>query len=253
MSIKSKTTFLLFIIYSLVSNVFAQGNGYSKEDADRLFVNMEYEKAIEYYKILLEKNTNDYELNWKIARVYINYGEIPGNEKKEYFDLAKKYAEKSIVINPNGSDGMTFLAAAIGNLAYWGDTRMKIDYSWQMRNLLIKALKINSNDHIALSILGSLEHMLANVSWIERALASMAYGSSLPPGSYEESIQRFLKAISIDSTLIRHHYELALVYREIKDYENAKKEFFTALRCPVQLKADNRRIELIKEYLKEIK
>ena len=35
-------------------------------------------------------------------------------------------AEKSIKIKPSGHEGYTFLAAALGNLAFWGDNTRKI-------------------------------------------------------------------------------------------------------------------------------
>jgi tetratricopeptide (TPR) repeat protein len=245
-----KTT--VFFIFLFITISYSQTNGSLLHLADADFFALEYEKSIELYKEYLNTHPNDYEVLWKLARVFVNYGEVPGNEKKEYFEYAKAYAEKSIMLNPNCSDAHTFLAAAIGNLAFWGDNKLKIEYSWKMMELLNKAVKINNNDHIALSILGSLERMLSGISWLEKTLANVIYGSSLPKGSYTNAINYFNRAISIDPTLIRHHYELGLVYKEMGEKLKAKEQFHIAQKCPIQLKADYRRLELINKYLKEI-
>ena len=245
--------FFVFLLTRLFPNfIYSQSNGFSIDIADKYFLRMEYDNAIDTYKKLLLQNPDDYEINWKLARVYVNYGEIPGNEKKDYFENSKKYAEKSIQIKPSGYEGYTFLAAAIGNLAFCGDNIRKINSTWQMISLLKKALEINPNDDIALSIFGSIERMLANVNWIERTIAGIIYQSSLPSGSLENSVIYFKKAIAVDSTLIRHHYELGLTYLDMKEYQKAKEEFNSAIRCSIKLKADYRRIELINKYLKEL-
>ena len=172
--------------------------------------------------------------------------------KKNYFSEAKKYAEQSMKLNPKRSEGFTFAAAAIGNLAFYSGNKEKIIASNQMLILLHKAVELNSEDHIALSILGSIERMFAGLSWFERTIAGVIYSSSVPKGNYETALQYFDKAIAVDSKLIRHHYERALTYLDMKDYEKAKSEFEITLKCPILLKADYRRIELTKEKLNQI-
>jgi len=213
---------------------------------------LDYDRAIESYKKGLVLNSNDYDLNWKLARVLVNYGEVPGNERKNYFSEAKKYAEKSIKINSGRSEGYTFAAAAIGNLAYYADNKEKIIASQHMLALLNKAVEMNHEDHIAYSILGSIERMFAGISWLERTLGGVLYSTSIPKGSYDKAVNYFNKAIAIDGKLIRHHYELALTYLDMKEDKEARKEFEKTLKCPIQLKADYRRIELTKEKLNQI-
>lgn len=249
MPIRNLILSLLFfssLVFCQSSNIDYGNNG------DKYFFSLDYDKAIETYKNGLLHTPNDYELNWKIARVLVNYGEVPGNEKKNYFSEAKKYAEQSIKLNPKRSEGYTFAAAAIGNLAFYSGNKEKLVASDQMLTLLHKAINLNSEDHIALSILGSIERMFAGLSWFERTVAGVIYSSSVPKGSYENSVKYFEKAIAVDNKLIRHHYELALTYIDMKDYKNARIEFEKILKCPVILKADYRRIELTKEKLNQI-
>jgi len=243
--------FLLLILCSSISRSQSSEIDYQSL-GDKYFFSLEYDKAMEIYKKGLNNKPNDYELNWKIARLLVNYGEVPGNEKKNYFNEAKKYAEKSINLNPKGSEGYTFSAAAIGNLAFYAGNKEKLQASNLMLNRLNKAIELNPDDHIALSILGSVERMFAGLSWLERTLAGVIYSADVPNGSYETAVKYFKKAISIDSRLNRHHYELALTYLEMEKFDLAKLEFEKVLRCPVILKADSRRIELTKEKLNQI-
>jgi tetratricopeptide (TPR) repeat protein len=245
-----KTLFLILILCNLS---FCQ-NSYKDFCilGDNDFIKMEYENAKRNYMKGLELNSNDYDLNWKLARLLVNFGEVPGNERKDYFEEAKKYAEKSVMINPNKNEGYTFAAAAIGNIAYYGNNKEKLDASNKMVELLGEAIKIDPQDHIALSILGSIERLLASLNWFERSVGKIAYSVEIKKGNYNKSVEYFQNAISIDSTLIRHHYELALTYLDMKDKEKAKYEFETVLKCSIQLKADYHRIELTKEKLKQI-
>ena len=245
----------LFLICSVFvsSLVFSQSADVDYEAlGDKYFFSMDYETSIEYYKNGLRNKPNDYNLNWKISRVLVNLGEIPGNEKKGYFSEAKKYSEKSIKLNSNKSEGYTFTAAAIGNLAYYAGNKEKIEASNQMIVLLHKAIELNRDDHIAYSILGSLERIFAGLSWFERTLAGVIYSTSVPKGNYDTAVNYFKKAISIDNKLNRHHYELALTYLDMNEIEKAKIEFEKTIKCPVALKADYRRIELSKEKLNQI-
>jgi tetratricopeptide (TPR) repeat protein len=244
---------LIFLTIFFSSLVFCQSSNIDYNNTgDKLFFSLDYDKAIEIYKNGLMHSPNDYDLNWKLARVYVNYGEVPGNEKKNYFTEAKKYAEKGMKLNPKRSEGYTFAAAAIGNIAFYAGNKEKLAASNQMLILLHKAIELNSEDHIAFSILGSLERMFANLSWFERTLAGVIYSSSVPKGNYENALKYFEKAIAVDSKLIRHHYELALTYIDMKDYQHARSEFEKTLTCPIMLKADYRRIELTKEKLNQI-
>lgn len=241
---------MLLLVFMFTSLAISQSaiTDYSKT-GDKYFFSLDYDKALLIYKQGLERTPNDYDLNWKIARLLVNYGEVPGNEKKSYFSEAKKYADKSIKLNSKRSEGYTFSAAAIGNLAFYADNKEKLNASNQMLSLLHKAVQINPEDHIALSILGSVERMFAGLNWFERAVAGVVYSASVPKGNYDTAVKYFEKAISIDSKLIRHHYELALTYLDMKEYDKAKNEFEKTLKCPVMLKADYRRIELSKEKL----
>lgn len=219
---------------------------------DNDFFKMDYENAQKNYMQGLELNSDDYDLNWKLARLLINLGEIPGNERQNYFEEAQQYAEKSLLINPNRNEGYTFAAAAIGNIAYYSGNKEKLNASNKMIELLNKAIKIDPRDHIALSILGSIERLLAGLSWIERSIGKIVYSVEIPKGSYDKSVEYFQKAILIDNTLIRHHYELALTYLDMKDRVKAREHFEIVLKSPIQLKADRHRIELTKEKLNQI-
>lgn len=238
------------IIFFLFKCLFSQSFHINYEElGDNCFYNLDYEKSFEMYEKGLKNNPDDYNLNWKMARLLVNLGEVPGNEKKNYFSEAEKYANKSIKLNPNRSEGYTFKSAAIGNLAFYSGNKEKIIAANTMITLLKKAIQINPKDHIAYSILGSIERMLAGISWFERTIGKIIYSISIPEGSYNDAIKYFLKAIEIDNKLIRHHYELGLTYFDMKEYQKAKNEFEKALKCPIQLKADYRRLELIKEKL----
>jgi tetratricopeptide (TPR) repeat protein len=248
--------FILKILFLtlIVSAVSFCQNSYKDFCAmgDNDFLQMDYDNARRNYMKGLELNSDDYDLNWKLARLLVNLGEIPGNERQNYFEEAQRYAEKSMTINPNKNEGYTFAAAAIGNIAYYSGNKDKLNAANKMINLLNEAIKIDPQDHIALSILGSIERLFAGLNWLERSVGKIIYSIEIRKGSYDKSVEYFQKAIAIDNTLIRHRYELALTYLDMKDNEKARHQFEAVLKSPIQLKADYHRIELTKEKLKQI-
>ena len=82
---------IVILIIFVSSYLICQSSNFDFcNSGDKYFYNLDYDKALETYKRGLVHSPNDYELNWKIARVLVNYGEVPGNEKKKLFLRSKK-------------------------------------------------------------------------------------------------------------------------------------------------------------------
>lgn len=89
------------------------------------------------------------------------------------------------------------------------------------------------------------------MNWFERALANTLLGG-LPDGGFEEAVQSLQKAIALAPTIIRHRFELGMVYLEMEKPSEAKKVFSEAITLPVILASDNDRIERMKRRLKDL-
>ena len=218
------------------------------EKGDDAFYAIDYETAEMLYHAYLEDNPNNAAVYWRLARLYVSIGEaLPPEhtaERHPYFTSAVEYAERSIQLNDKLAEGHTWLAASLGVLADNAGPREKIKRANIIKIELERALELNPQDDIALSILGSFNREIASMGWVEKVFAKTFLGS-LPEGSYENAEVLFKKAISSNPRVIRHYYELGKLYKDLKRYEDAVSVLNEALTKPILMKSDKRRIKNI--------
>ncbi|NEX14295.1 MAG: hypothetical protein C1941_06340 [Prosthecochloris sp.] len=225
------------------------------EKGDQAFYSIHYEQADSLYRAFLEDNPDNAAVYWRLARLYVSMGEAfpPENkaERHPYFNKAVKYAETCIQLNDKIAAGHTWLAASLGVLADNAGPREKIKRANIIKSELDRALELNPQDDIALSILGSFNREIANMGWVEKVFAKTFLGS-LPEGNYENAEILFKKAISSNPRVIRHYYELGKLYIDLKRYEDALSVLNEALKKPILMKSDTRRIRNITVLIEKV-
>jgi len=217
--------------------------------ADSLFRQVEYTGALTGYESLLERSGEDTDILWRMARLYVSMGDVmPRQEREPVYRKAEEYARRAIAADSLRSEGHTWLAAALGNLAMVVSTEEKVQLAREIEQELTTAVELNPEDDVAYSILGSFYRALGNVSWIERALANIFLGG-IPSGGYEESEEAIRRAIEIAPTVLRHQFELALLYIDWGKEEEARAALEKAATLPVLVASDLPTQERIRELL----
>ena len=163
----------------------------------------------------------------------------PKDEKLSLYRLAETFAQRCIAADSLKSQGHTWLAAALGNIAMYEGSKAKVRLCYSIKKELECSIHLNPVDDIAYSILGSFYMALGNVSWIERRLASIFLGS-LPEGGYDESEQALKKAIALAPNVIRHHFELGDLYVQENRNKEALEQFKQVLTLQALLASDQR-------------
>jgi len=228
------------LTYSQTSESIVRGDTYFKL--------MRYKDAVAWYKL----DSNRAEAQWKIARSYVCYGDNAAAVEKEInFRKAINAAKKCIALEETNANGHTWLAAALGNTAMYEGSKTKVKLCNQIKIELTRAVTLNPNDDIAYSILGSFYREIGHISWIEKQLA-MAFIGKIPDGTYEDSEKAFAKATALTPNIMRHWYELGLLYTYWGKKSQAVTAFNRAKACPVLVSSDNKRIVSIEVFLKEL-
>lgn len=223
--------------------------GYS--DGDDLFVKREYPNAIAVYRASLGNSTDSSGVLWRLARVYVCLGDISsGAEADSLYSMAAEASRLAVKIDSGSSAGHAWLAAALGSTAMKEGARTKVRLCREIYAELTIALRCNPNDDIALSILGSFYRALGDVSWIERQLANLFLGG-LPKGGYQEAEESLLHAVQVSPEVIRHHYELGMVYRATDRRDEACAEFKKVLALPPLLASDDKRKREARQFLEQ--
>jgi tetratricopeptide (TPR) repeat protein len=210
---------------------------------DEAFARICYPEAVRFYSAALCGSADSAEVFWRLARVYVCQADTsPQDAQLDLYRRAEEYALRCIDADSMISEGHTWRAAALGNIAMFEGGKTKIKLCYAIKRELERSIVLNGRDDIAYSILGSYYMALGNVSWIERRLAAIFLGS-LPEGGYPESETALRKAIALAPTVIRHHFELGVLYMRLDRALEAEEELQLVGSLPVRLASDKRRQE----------
>ncbi|GIW46428.1 MAG: hypothetical protein KatS3mg078_0305 [Deltaproteobacteria bacterium] len=179
----------------------------------------EYEKA---YKIA----PDNYEVLLRLTRVYNDVGEdIQGiwfdDKKKVTTEVAKKYFEKatwfaSLLHNrfPDKAEPYFLLALSYGHLALFKGGREKVKLAKDIEQNCLKAIELDPNFIPAYIALGVYYREVAGLNWFLKSFARSLTNGSLN-GTYRDSERVLLKALELNPSIIRTHFELAKTYKAL--------------------------------------
>jgi len=216
---------------------------------DGAFARIEYPAAVRYYEEGLAGHPDDADLLWRLARVSVCMAEVAeGEARTRLLTRAELCARRCIAADSTMAQGHTWLAGTLGYIALESGTEKKLALSRELQREAERAIEIDPADDAAWSILGSLYRALGNVGWLERALASLFVGS-VPRGGYEEAESAFRKAIALAPDIMRHRYELGILYVDMGRKEEARRVLEKAATLEIRTAIDRPRLEKIRGLL----
>jgi tetratricopeptide (TPR) repeat protein len=224
---------ILMLFGGLISPSFS-----ALERGDQEFAVRNYPVARAAYDSALTTSRDSAAVLWRLARVLVCLADVsPEEDRLDLYQRAETYAVRSIGADSMKSEGHTWRAAALGNVAVFEGSKAKVQLCTVIKRELDRAIELNPGDDIAYSILGSFYRTLGNVSWLERRLAALFLGD-LPEGGYVESEHALKLAIVLAPEVIRHHFELGLLYHDLERDREAVEEFRRVLSLPQLLASD---------------
>jgi tetratricopeptide (TPR) repeat protein len=238
------------IVFLLALSVLFLDDSTSKLTAgDEAFLKMEYESAMGFYTAALDQHPNDPEVLWRLARAYVCKGEVhEGEERTAECKQAEVYARQCIEADSMKSEGHSWRAAALGYIALDAGKGEQITLSHELLREVELAIRLNPNDDAAYSIKGSFYRALGNVSWFQRQLAALFVGK-VPSGGFVEAEAALKKAIALAPDVMRHEYELGILYIDMDRREEARKVLAHAATLPIKVAIDRPRLKKIQELL----
>lgn len=211
--------------------------------------------AVKQYEKAYSLNTHNFEILKKLTLTYNDCGEdlrnTDINRAKEFFKKSIKYAELAKQHYPNEPDIHFLLAVSYGNLARYVRGREKVRLARDVEKNLKKMIEVKPDFAPSYIALGIYYRKVAEQSWFLKTFAKTLFGG-LPDGTLEDSKVVLKKAVSLDTTIITAHYELAKTYIELKDYENAVFQLNRVIELPVNDHQDHTKKEKAKKKLKKL-
>ncbi len=91
---------------------------------------------------------------------------------------------------------------------------------------------------------------MGGISWIERQLANLLLGG-IPDGGYPEAEAALRRAVALAPHVMRHQYEIGMLYRDWDRIDEAKEIMRRAAHMPITVKSDSARILEIQQFIEE--
>ena len=224
------------------------------EKADSFFWSMNYDSAKVYYLKALNEDSTNYDVHWKLARLYCNIGDILDKKDsiKAMYDLAFKHAEKAIMLDSTRYEGYLWKSAAAGDKALFLGGKKKVEFAFVVKNNAEKAITLNPNCAYGYFILGEYQREAATLGAILRRVAKTLFGK-VPEGTLDSSLVLLTKAISLDTTEIKFYLGRGKTYKEMKKYDLAKADFEKALSLKDKYLVDKKLKEEARKLLRKLK
>jgi tetratricopeptide (TPR) repeat protein len=221
---------------------------------DAAFAQMDYRGAVREYQGALSETPNDPVLLCRLSRAYVCIGEVEQKqqEREAVLRKAESCARECVRKDPQSGEGHTWLAAALGYLALEVGLRDQVSLSNELLAATDRALAINPKDDIALSIRGSFYRALGNIGWFKKQLAALFVGN-IPDGGFAEAEQYLIEAVEIAPDIMRHRYELGILYVDMGRIPEACAQFARAMKLPVRVAIDRPRLEKVRAFLEEFR
>jgi tetratricopeptide (TPR) repeat protein len=157
-------------------------------------------------------------------------------------------ARRCVAVDSLSAAGHTWLAGALGYLALEAGMSQQLSLSQELHREALRAIELDARNDAAYSILGSFYRALGNAGWLKRALASLFVGS-VPEGGFEESESMLKKASELAPDVMRHKYELGILYLDTGRDDLAREVLEQAALLPVKTAIDRPRLAKIREIL----
>jgi tetratricopeptide (TPR) repeat protein len=232
----------------------------SLQRADQLYAALKPKAALVELLKVLELDSQNAEALSKIARVYIDFGDVipestPDWEAKrlKQYQIAEQYARRAVKADPSVTWGHFYVAASLGSMATVSPVAKQIDMAGEIRSAIEKAIAVDPQNGFAYHVYGVWHRKMAEIGKMSRMFASVLYGRSIPAGSMEKSIDYLNKAIALNPTVIVSRLELARTYVAVENWSLAR-NFLTSIRgLPIQFSDDAKHKQKAEQLLEEIK
>lgn len=197
----------------------------------------DFEGAYAAYRAAALSDSTTYELWWRLAKTAGDRGQRfefdrqKGRAEAAYAE-AVRVSRRAVALAPNGWEGHSGLAANLGRYALFEGGKKRIELSREVKAEADRALVLNPDDDRADHVLARWNRTLAQLNFLERAAAKVAYGG-LPAGaSMNNAVTLFERAIKLAPGSANHRLELGRTYLALGLKDKARVELEAAVAAP---------------------
>ena len=163
------------------------------------------------------------------------YHDVKSDRERQLVNIkALEYAERAIAAHPDHHGGYMSACISKGRLALFCDNRTKVRLAKEAQEAARTALKLGPDSDLAHHLMGRWHYEMAKINVVVRTVVRLMYGTALQPGTKEEALQLYKKAVELAPDRLVHHTEAGRVALELGRTEEARAYLTRALECEIE-------------------
>jgi tetratricopeptide (TPR) repeat protein len=246
-----RTILCAAVVWAAVSSVHGAAEWIEQGDSlDRQFKSAE---ALAAYQKAAAQRPGDAALQRKMAKQYVEMV-LDASSRAERLRLATlgyETARKAKDLAPRDPAARVTLAIAAGRLAFYSESRRRLELSSVVRSESAEAVKLDPRYALGWHVLGRWNYEIANLNALLRVMAEAIYGK-MPPASNEEAIRCLQKAVELEPGKALFHAELGRAYLAAGRKDEARRELQKAISLPQRSRDDAGAQSRAKESLRQL-
>jgi tetratricopeptide (TPR) repeat protein len=218
-------TLLLVAALSMTSTpLAAQGNDHLIR-GDEAYTALRPIDALTHYEAAVAQDSTGYEGLWKSSRSLADLAEYEADKAKraDMYRRAERLARLAVAVNPNDAEARFHLARALGRVALSHGPKDRVKFGKAVREQALEALRLDPDHPGALHVMGMWHAEVRRLPGIARFFAkSFLGGQILGSARWDEAVRLLSRAVEVDPQRLAHHLDLARIYRDTDELEQAR-------------------------------
>jgi tetratricopeptide (TPR) repeat protein len=208
---------------------------------DSLYRTLHPDQALPHFQAALSQDSTNYEALWKAARAMADVAkQLEGDDdamkqkRDSLYWVAKGYAERAVVANPQGADGHYVVAMVLGRASRTKGKKERVKFAKVIYDEATKAVELKADHDGAHHVLGAWHAEVKRLSGFQRFFAKALFGGGfMGAASWDKAVEHLERAVAINPQHVYHRLELAEVYIDLDRYSKARELLQSIAALPV--------------------
>lgn len=190
-------------------------------------------ESLGVFQEILKLDPAHYLALWQAAVLSVKIGTRYTDEtrKSAYFDAARQYAERALVLRPEGGESNYAMALAMFNQATLYKAGARLEAFRDLRSHVYLATERRPDLPEAWQLLGRWQYRLAHYNLLERLYSKLVLGGMPSGGDSREAMADLEKAVQLGPQSLPFHYDLA----RMCNYQGRRRRAIAILQAAQQI------------------
>jgi tetratricopeptide (TPR) repeat protein len=216
---------VLVTVLSLLPAALSAQTAERLAQGDEAYVALRPVDALAHYEAAVAQDSSSYDALWKSSRSLADLAEYEPHEEKraDMYRRAEALARRAVTVNPDDAEAYFHLARALGRVALSLGPKDRVKYGKAVREQALEALRLDPDHPGALHVMAVWHAEVRRLPRIARFFAKSFLGGQIfGSARWDEAVRLLSRAVEVDPQRLTHHLDLARIYRDIDQPEQAR-------------------------------